>query len=666
MALGTSLEAVALSTPQALLPSDATADETLEVAVPEVSEAKPPQLELQDAQQTEEKAQQQQAQPEQPGASDETPEPPPPQPHPPPELPLEPEPQRQPASVDAPAPAVAAAAEATPATSSSSGKGLSARPHPSGGELAAPTTKLSKAAKKAARVPPALQVQVHHEPELAERSASEVQMPRPSPKRPANPPSSPPGKREGGQYQRRKKQTTDAHGGRRHDGWGGGAGRWQQQQQPPPPPRLQQPPPPAAPPGPPRCYFEEAQPLQLPAAPALAALDRCLHGFVRRTMQQAQQVDAPALAMMARVQAEVAELWPGASVSCYGSRATGLACATSDVDLVVLGVPGLEGYGGVSSGGGPPSSEMEAQLRALELLRRRLDAISGVTSTSIQKSTVPIIALTASPQDAAAAAAAAAATATATAAGTEAGAGAGASAGGSAGSGSVELHLDISLYTSRHCGLLAAQHVRCLHQALPALQPLVLVLKELLRRHQLKTAYTGGLSSYALTVMAAHFLLDASAPGGRGGRARPPLVTHEPPLPPGAPEPAPTLATLLLSCLHFFGEVFDAKAHAVCAGYGGVDDLALGGFTLRAHRALEAFELHPLLVCDPVSPTNNVAKGCYRIAQIQKVFRQAAAAAIGAVNAAASASAAASTPEEIDALADADADTLEALLTLKC
>ena len=49
---------------------------------------------------------------------------------------------------------------------------------------------------------------------------------------------------------------------------------------------------------------------------------------------------------------------------------------------------------------------------------------------------------------------------------------------------------------------------------------------------------------------------------------------------------------------------------------------------------VQAFELHPILVCDPVCPTNNVAKGCYRIAQIQRVFQQAASAAIAAANAA--------------------------------
>ena len=93
------------------------------------------------------------------------------------------------------------------------------------------------------------------------------------------------------------------------------------------------------------------------------------------------------------------------------------------------------------------------------------------------------------------------------------------------------------------------------------------------------------------SVMQAHFLLDGSAGPGRVERRRPPLViAHDSDaLPPsGSREPPATLATLLLACLHFFGEVFDGKKHAVCAGYGCTEDSALGGFVTREHRALEA------------------------------------------------------------------------------
>lgn len=76
---------------------------------------------------------------------------------------------------------------------------------------------------------------------------------------------------------------------------------------------------------------------------------------------------------------------------------------------------------------------------------------------------------------------------------------------------------------------------------------------------------------------------------------------------------------------------------------------------------LQAFELHPILVCDPVCPTNNVAKGCYRIAQIQRVFQQAAVAAIAAANAAVDVASVTGSRDEPEALTLADASILAAL-----
>ena len=314
-------------------------------------------------------------------------------------------------------------------------------------------------------------VLVHEEPQERQKQ----RLPKPSPKRASSqahpsPPGSPEAKaggrglQPGASAHRHKKQTTgsDAREPRRQaDGAGAGHGRsWQ-------PARTV----------PRRCYFDDALPLRLPPGQALAALDHCLHGFVRRTVHQARQVDAPACALTERVQLEVSDIWPGARLACYGSRATGLACASSDVDLVVLGVPGFEG-----------SPDMQAQLHALAALQARLERLPGVTSACIQKSAVPIVTLTA-----------------VSAAGAE------------------DLHLDISLHTPQHSGLLAAQHVRQLHLVLPALQPLLLVLKQLLLHQQLKATYTGGLSSYALTVMTAR------AARGRtwrhlGGRPWPPLA----------------------------------------------------------------------------------------------------------------------------------------------
>ena len=44
-------------------------------------------------------------------------------------------------------------------------------------------------------------------------------------------------------------------------------------------------------------------------------------------LELARLADVPACALMERVQVEVSQLWSGAVVSCFGSRATGLACA---------------------------------------------------------------------------------------------------------------------------------------------------------------------------------------------------------------------------------------------------------------------------------------------------------------------------------------------------
>ena len=130
---------------------------------------------------------------------------------------------------------------------------------------------------------------------------------------------------------------------------------------------------------------------------------------------------------------------------------------------------------------------MQAQLHALAALQARLERLPGVTSACIQKSAVPIVTLTA-----------------VSAAGAE------------------DLHLDISLHTPQHSGLLAAQHVRQLHLVLPALQPLLLVLKQLLLHQQLKATYTGGLSSYALTVMTARAARGRARGGAQGGAPGPP------------------------------------------------------------------------------------------------------------------------------------------------
>ena len=58
--------------------------------------------------------------------------------------------------------------------------------------------------------------------------------------------------------------------------------------------------------------------------------------------------------------------------------------------------------------------------------------------------------------------------------------------------------LDISFEGSTHNGVASCQYVASRLSELPAIRPLVLVLKQCLSERSLSASYTGGLSSYAL------------------------------------------------------------------------------------------------------------------------------------------------------------------------
>ena len=100
---------------------------------------------------------------------------------------------------------------------------------------------------------------------------------------------------------------------------------------------------------------------------------------------------------------------------------------------------------------------------------------------------------------------------------------------------------------------MAASHVRWLMMQLPPLAPLVTLLKAALHRRGLKSAFTGGLSSYALVVMVSRFLLDrhalkrsseytsaVSAAAAATGFPRAAMPPPPPPAPPQHPQRPPT------------------------------------------------------------------------------------------------------------------------------
>ena len=72
--------------------------------------------------------------------------------------------------------------------------------------------------------------------------------------------------------------------------------------------------------------------------------------------------------------------------------------------------------------------------------------------------------------------------------------------------GKVPIDITFSEFSTEHTGIGARNLVAHYVTTLPALVPLAVVLKTLLREHGLNNSFTGGLSSYCLVLMIISFL----------------------------------------------------------------------------------------------------------------------------------------------------------------
>lgn len=220
-------------------------------------------------------------------------------------------------------------------------------------------------------------------------------------------------------------------------------------------------------------------------------------------------------------------IWMHAVVDIFGSFSTGLSIPSSDVDIIISGVNAhqMQWFGG-------------RWMSPLAILSQQLQHASWVTSLkSIEKTAMPVIKLTTAPVPI---------------------------AGKTLGSGAVRgiIKLDISFSSGalpppQHGGLhfQHGQGTAMIHQGIATrdfvmklcamnhvLVPITLVLKQFLSEHGLHDPYTGGLTSYALTIMVASLLQPY---------ALEPPHTH------------PDLGTLLLKFFKNFGTSFDTRKYAV-------------------------------------------------------------------------------------------------------
>ncbi|OWM80173.1 hypothetical protein CDL15_Pgr019337 [Punica granatum] len=153
------------------------------------------------------------------------------------------------------------------------------------------------------------------------------------------------------------------------------------------------------------------------------------------------------------------------------------------------------------------------------------------------------------------------------------------------------VRLDISFKSASHTGLQTTELVRELTEQFPAATPLALLLKQFLADRSLDQSYSGGLSSYCLVLLITRFLQHEHHLGRSINQ---------------------NFGSLLMDFLYFFGNVFDPRQMRVS-----VRGRGLYMTRERGH------SIDPIHIDDPLCPTNNVGRNCFRIHQCIKAFSEA-------------------------------------------
>ncbi|PON82942.1 nucleotidyl transferase [Trema orientale] len=156
---------------------------------------------------------------------------------------------------------------------------------------------------------------------------------------------------------------------------------------------------------------------------------------------------------------------------------------------------------------------------------------------------------------------------------------------------SISVRIDISFKSPSHTGLQTTELVKELTEQFTAAMPLALVLKQFLADRSLDQSYSGGLSSYCLSLLITRFL------------------QHEHHL--GRPINQ-NFGSLLMDFLYFFGYVFDPRQMRI--------SVRGSGIYIKRERGCS---IDPIHIDDPLFPTNNVGRNCFRIHQCIKAFSEA-------------------------------------------
>ncbi|XP_023216438.1 non-canonical poly(A) RNA polymerase PAPD5-like isoform X2 [Centruroides sculpturatus] len=245
------------------------------------------------------------------------------------------------------------------------------------------------------------------------------------------------------------------------------------------------------------------------------------------------------LDVIRRIKNAVLSLWPKAQIRVFGSFQTSLYLPTSDIDLVVLG-----------------------NWKALPLWTLRDLLVNNNIATPadvkvLDKASVPIVKMTDT---------------------------------------KTEVKVDISFNMKN--GMESAMFINEKKKEYPNLAKLVMVLKQFLVLRDLNEVYTGGISSYSLTLLIISFFqlyprADVSLPNVN-------------------------LGVLLLEFFEFYGRHFNYSKTAI--------SVKNGGFYFPKERyKLHKLDFVPSILCieDPLLPGNDIGRNSYGMLSVKRAFEYA-------------------------------------------
>ncbi|CAM6092476.1 unnamed protein product [Calypogeia fissa] len=243
-----------------------------------------------------------------------------------------------------------------------------------------------------------------------------------------------------------------------------------------------------------------------PPAPQMLVNAEALHAEILEFAQAAtpsSEARLHAEAAVECVRSSVKQLWPEADVEVFGSFATGLCLHHSDVDVVVVDAPPPEEVLGNPSLSG--ARLLTPLIRALASALKENDWCEGLNT--IETASMPVIKLRCCPiAEGVPASSPVAIDITIGGKRSESFAGIRQTSVQKEGNPTKPVNHRFEAARNAHNGAAAREFVIERLRQLPALAPLVLLLKAFLRCRSLNDVYSGGLGSFALTLMLVFYL----------------------------------------------------------------------------------------------------------------------------------------------------------------